>query len=149
MTNLHVKYEDSVINGIWDNQRKPLGLPTDRPTDISKTIYPLFLEGGHKKSCFEPLRWKNNKRGMESIKTIFSHFVFTIFFLCYAMLRLITKYKWLTLFSLQNNKKTDLNYFLIECGKKKLRWFYTGDGSFCKLPKLRLKQYPHGLSFTL
>jgi hypothetical protein len=39
-----------------DNQRKPCSLPTDRQTDgptgrqtdISKTIYPLFFEGGHK-----------------------------------------------------------------------------------------------------
>jgi hypothetical protein len=59
MTNHYVKYEDFVINTFQDNQRKPCGLPTDRPTyrrtdrqtdrqtDISKTIYPLFFEGGH------------------------------------------------------------------------------------------------------
>ena len=29
ITNLHAKDEDSVINGIQDNQRKPFGLPTD------------------------------------------------------------------------------------------------------------------------
>ena len=29
MSNLHVKYEDSVMNSIEDNQRKPFGLPTD------------------------------------------------------------------------------------------------------------------------
>ena len=48
MTNQHVKYKHSVMNGIKDNQRKSFGLPTDRQTDISKTIYPLFFEGGHK-----------------------------------------------------------------------------------------------------
>ena len=35
----HVKYEDSMINGIQDNQRN---------TDISKTINTLFFEGGDK-----------------------------------------------------------------------------------------------------
>ena len=48
MTSLHVKYEDSVIKGIIDNQRKPFGLPTNIQTNISKTIYPHFFEGGHK-----------------------------------------------------------------------------------------------------
>jgi hypothetical protein len=52
----YVKYEDFVINTFQDNQQKPCGLPqtdrrtdrqTDRQTDISKTIYPLFFEGGH------------------------------------------------------------------------------------------------------
>ena len=44
--NQHIKYEDSVMKGIQNNQRKPSGLPTDQQTDISKTIYPLFFEGG-------------------------------------------------------------------------------------------------------
>ena len=53
MATLHVKYEDSVINGISDNQRKPhwstdrhTDRPTDLPTDISKTIYPLSSSKG-------------------------------------------------------------------------------------------------------
>jgi hypothetical protein len=45
MTNQYVKYEDFVISSFKVNQWKPCGLPTDRPTDISKTIY--SLEGGH------------------------------------------------------------------------------------------------------
>jgi len=48
-TNQHMKYESSVINSSQDNGRKPFGLPTngrtDRPTDISKTICPLFYKG--------------------------------------------------------------------------------------------------------
>ena len=31
ITKLHIKYEDC-FNGFQDNQRKPFGLPTDRPT---------------------------------------------------------------------------------------------------------------------
>ena len=45
MANLDVKYENFVVNGFQDNQRKPYGLPTD----ISKTIYPIFFERGHNK----------------------------------------------------------------------------------------------------
>ena len=49
MTNLQVKYEDFVIYGFQNNQRKPSGLPTNQPTDISKTIiYPLFYKEGIK-----------------------------------------------------------------------------------------------------
>ena len=45
MSNLHVKYEESVMNGFQD---KPFGLLTNIPTEISKTIYPLFFDGGIK-----------------------------------------------------------------------------------------------------
>ena len=56
-TNLYVKYEDFVINGFHDNQRKPYGLQTN----ISKTIYPLFLEGGeYKVNTFTQLLLKHH-----------------------------------------------------------------------------------------
>ena len=37
------------MNSFENNQRKPFSLQTDRPTNISKTIYPHFFEGGHNK----------------------------------------------------------------------------------------------------
>jgi len=44
-----VKYESPVKNSLKDNNLKPFGLTTeeqtDRPTNISKTICPLFFEG--------------------------------------------------------------------------------------------------------
>jgi hypothetical protein len=38
--------EDFVINSFQDNQRKSCGLPTDRPTDISKQYTPSSSKGG-------------------------------------------------------------------------------------------------------
>jgi hypothetical protein len=61
-----VKYKDFVINSFQENQRKPCGLPTDRPkyrlTDISKTIYPSSSKGrGHNKKQTAPAFESRNK----------------------------------------------------------------------------------------
>ena len=45
MTALQEKYEDYVICGFQDNQQKPSGLPTDRPT-LAKQYTPSSLNGG-------------------------------------------------------------------------------------------------------
>jgi hypothetical protein len=45
MTNHYVKYENFVMDSFQDNQRKPCGLPTDRPT-LAKQYTPSSSKGG-------------------------------------------------------------------------------------------------------
>ena len=54
MTNLLLQYEDFMIYSFQNNQRKPFGLPNDRPTDrqtIAKQYIPSSSKGGMIKYC--------------------------------------------------------------------------------------------------
>ena len=64
MINVPMKFHDPRRMRSWLIIRQPPGgrtdRPTDRPTDMSKAIYPLFFEGGHNKEVMAILAKFNN-----------------------------------------------------------------------------------------